>query len=98
MKGTQAHPVRAASAQLDVAPHHVDNIDACQKILNERLRNHAFGVWFARAVLGSQRYQPSRALTKPETLPKSARPASFGLRIAMIRPISAIPSAAAPSL
>ena len=41
MEGTQSHEVRAAFFQLHVTPHHVDDIDAVEEILDKRLWYHA---------------------------------------------------------
>ena len=35
MEGTQAHPVGTALAQLHMATHDVDNVNACQQFLDE---------------------------------------------------------------
>jgi hypothetical protein len=40
MEGTKATEIRPAFFELHIPTHHVDNINAVQKILNEALRDH----------------------------------------------------------
>jgi hypothetical protein len=40
MERAQAHVIDAAFFQLDVAAHHVDDVDAVEQVLDEGLRNH----------------------------------------------------------
>ena len=40
MKGAEATEIRATFLELHVATHHVDDVNAVQKILNETLRDH----------------------------------------------------------
>jgi hypothetical protein len=40
MEGTKTAEVRTAFFELYIPTHHVDNINAVQKILNEALRDH----------------------------------------------------------
>jgi hypothetical protein len=35
MEWAQAHVIDAALLQLDVAAHHVDDVDACEQVLDE---------------------------------------------------------------
>lgn len=41
MERAQPHEVGAALLELHVAAHHVDDVDAVEQIVDERLRNHA---------------------------------------------------------
>jgi len=42
------HEVRAAFLELHIPPHHVDDIDAVEQVLQERVRNHDTCVAFKR--------------------------------------------------
>ena len=85
MEGTQTHVVCATFFQLNVLTHHVDNINAGKQILNKTLRYQCIQPEGPAFVFN---YLDKAALTRPDTLPMSARPASFCFNTSMTLRIS----------
>src|SRR5581483_10705781 len=89
--------VGAGLLERDVTLDHVDDVDAVEQFLLERVRNHGPATYIGEIAVEAKPVRDSQpasfALTRAETFAMSARPASLPLSTPITLPMSAAPFA-----